>query len=63
MFSFKMATKKRIFVSQKKSRDQNLKKNTFPKEFFNKIWLKVEEHEYIFEIKLKKKKYFVLKMQ
>ena len=21
------------------------KKNTFPKEFFNEIWLKVEEHE------------------
>ena len=23
------------------------KKNTFPKEFFSKIWLKVGEHEYI----------------
>ena len=22
--------------------------NTFPKEFFNKIWLKVGEHEYIY---------------
>ena len=39
------------------SRDQNLK-TTFPKEFFNKIWLEVEEHEniYIFEIKFGKKK-------
>ena len=39
---------------------------TFPKEFFNKIWLKVREHEYIyiFEIKLekKKKKLFCFKM-
>ena len=28
------------------------KKNTFQKEFFNKMWLKVEEHKYtnIFEI-------------
>ena len=23
-------------------------KNTFPKEFFNEIWLKVGEHEYIY---------------
>ena len=31
-------------------------KTTFPKEFFDKIWLKVEEHEYnyIFEIKFEK---------
>ena len=44
MFRFKVAAKK-----------QNLK-TTFPKEFLNKFWLKVEEHEngYIFEIKLEK---------
>ena len=38
-------------------------KTTFPKEFFNKIWLKVKEHEfiYIFEIKFEKK-LFCLKM-
>ena len=32
-------------------------KNTFPMEFFDKIWLKVEEHEwiYIFEIKFEEK--------
>ena len=32
------------------------KKNTFPKEFFNEIWLKVGEHEYIYitEITFKK---------
>ena len=37
-------------------------KNTFPKEFFNEIWLEVGEHEYIYitEITLKKK-YSVLK--
>ena len=33
-------------------------KNTFPKEFFNEIWLKVGEHEkiYITEITFQKKK-------
>ena len=62
MFRFKMAANERIFVSQEKSRDQNLK-NHFPKELFNKIWLKDEEHEYIniFEIKFEKK-LFCLKM-
>ena len=37
-------------------------KTTFPKEFFNEIWLKVDEHEYIYitDITLKKK-YSVLK--
>ena len=51
-----MAAKKRIFVTQKRSRDQILK-NHFSKEFVNKIWLKVEEHEYIiiFDIKFGKK--------
>ena len=38
------------FHFAKLSRDQNLKKKkkkkkTFPKEFFNEIWLKVGEHE------------------
>ena len=43
-----MAAKRRIFVSQKQSCEQNLKKNnTFPEQFFNKIWLKVGEHKYI----------------
>ena len=37
-----MAAKKRIFVSWKKSRDQNLKKH-----FFNEIWLKLEDQKYI----------------
>ena len=34
-------------------------KNTFPKEFFNEIWLKVREHEYIYitEITFFKKKF------
>ena len=57
MFCFKVAAKKQIFVLQKKSRDQNLKKKTFLMEFFNEIWLKFEEYEYIyiFEIKFEKK--------
>ena len=37
------------------------KKNTFPKEFFNEIWLKVGEHEYITEITFEKN-YSVFKM-
>ena len=43
MLRFKVAAENGILVSRKKSRDQNLKKkNIFPKDFFNKIWLKVE---------------------
>ena len=47
-----MAAKKQIFVSRKQSRD----KNFFPEGVFNKIWLKVAEHEciYIFEIQFEK---------
>ena len=47
---------KNEFSFRKKSRDQS-SKTTFPKEFFNKIWLKVKEYEYIyiFEIKFEKK--------
>ena len=50
-----MAAKKRIIASRKKSSDQNLE-TTFPKKFFNKIWYKFAEHEYIdiFEIKFEK---------
>ena len=51
-----MAAKKQIFVSQKKSRDQNFE-NHFPQGIFQKIWLKVEKHEhiYIFEIQFERK--------
>ena len=40
----------------KNSHVTKILKNTFPKEFFNEIWLKVEEHEciYIFVIKFEK---------
>ena len=54
-----MAANKQIFVSRKKSLT-NIWKTTFPKEFLNKIWLKVEEHEYIYILETKfEKKYFV----
>ena len=36
-------------------------KNTFPKEFFNEIWLKVGEHEYIYITKITLKKNSVSK--
>ena len=36
-----------IFISRHFDFGQNLK-NHFPKEFFNEIWLKVGEHEYIY---------------
>ena len=35
-----MAAKMQIFISQTKSSDQNLKKNTFPNEFLMKFWSK-----------------------
>ena len=46
---------KKFVISRKIHVTKNWK-TTFPKYFFNKIWLKVEEHEniYIFEIKLEK---------
>ena len=57
MFCFKMAEKQWNFVSQK-SHLTKILKTTFPKKIFSKIWLKVDEHEYIyiFEIQFKKKK-------
>ena len=41
----------------KKSHVTKIWQNHFPKEFFNRIWLKFEEHEYdyTFEIKFEKK--------
>ena len=42
MLRFKIAAKKRIFLSQKQSHDQNLK-NHFPNGISNEIWLKVEK--------------------
>ena len=51
-----MAAKKQIFISQK-SHVTKIWKTTFPKEISIKLWLKVEENEYIyiFEIELEKK--------
>ena len=38
------------------------KKNTFPKEIFNEIWLKEEDHKYIYITEITfKKHYSVLK--
>ena len=43
------AAKKREFLIRKKSHGTTkIGKTTFPKEFVNKIWLKVEKHEYIY---------------
>ena len=46
MFHFKMAAKKE-FSFRENSHVTKIWKNTFPMEFFNEIWLKVEEQEYI----------------
>ena len=35
----------RVFLISAKIKKK--KKNTFPKEFFNEIWLKLGDHEYI----------------
>ena len=50
MFRFNRAANTNFRFAKKKSRDQNLKKKKthFPEEFFNKIWLKVEEHKYTY---------------
>ena len=44
MFHFKMAAKKE-FSFRENSHVTKIWKNTFPMEFFNEIWLKVEEHK------------------
>ena len=56
MFHFKMAARKQILLCENIS-PTKIWKTTFPKEFFNEIWLKVGEYKciYIFEIKFKKK--------
>ena len=61
MFCFKMAAKKRIFVLRKCHVTKIWKKNhTFQNEVFNKIWLKIEEHEYIYNFELKFEKKSIL---
>ena len=60
-----MAAKKHFVLFCKTRHVTKICKTTFPKELFNKIWIKVEEHEYIyisFWNKIWKKKYSVLKM-
>ena len=56
-----MAAKRKKKSFCEKSHVTKIWKTTLPKEFFNKIWLKVEEHDYIyiFEIKYWKKIYSV----
>ena len=51
---------KNEFSFREKSHVTKIWKTTFPKEFSNKIWLKVEEHEhiYIYEITFGKKNLF-----
>ena len=51
---------KNKFLFRKNSHVTKIWKTTFPKEFFNEIWLKVEhEYIYIFEIEFEKKNYSV----
>ena len=47
MFLFKMAAKKKCSF-RKNNHVTKIWKITFPMEFFNKIWLKVQENEYIY---------------
>ena len=65
LFLFKMAAEIRIFVSRfkKVKWPKFKKKNSFPKEFFNETWLKVEEHECICISEIQfEKKIFCFKM-
>ena len=48
LYRFKMVSKHFIFISRYLDFGENLKKkNTFRKEFFNEIWLKLGDYEYI----------------
>ena len=49
----KKNTNKKQTNKQKNKKNKKKKKNTFPKEFFNEIWLKVREHEYIYTTEIK----------
>ena len=63
MYRFKITAKKTNFrfvktaMWPKLKKKKKKKKKTFPKEFSNKIWLKVGKHKYIYisEIKLENK--------
>ena len=49
-------------LAQSRRFKPKFEKNTFPKEFFNKIWLKVGEHKYIYITEITfKKNYSILK--
>ena len=54
-----MAAKNQIFVLRKKSRSNKIWKTK--KEFWNKIWLKVEKHEYIYNFEIKFEKIILFK--
>ena len=48
LYRFKMAAKKKRFLFRIISIFTKIWKTTFPKKFFNEIWLKVGEYEYIY---------------
>ena len=57
MYLLKMVAKKTNFCFCANSHVTKIWKTTFPKEFFNNIWLKIGEHEYTYisEIKFETK--------
>ena len=60
---FQNGGQKNKFSFRKNSHVTKILKTIFPQEFFNEIWLKVEEHEYIYIFKIKfTKKNFCLKI-
>ena len=61
MYRFKMAAKNE-FSFRENSHVTRIWKTTFLKEFFNEIWLKIGEHEYIYIAEIKFKKKIHLKM-
>ena len=58
LYRFKMAAKYMIFISRHFDFGENLKKNTFSKEFANGIWLKDATY-LIFFFSPKKRKYYL----
>ena len=49
------------FLFRKNSHVTKIWKTTFPMEFFNDIWLKVGEHEYIYIFEMKFEKIILFK--
>ena len=60
IYRFKMAAKLPIFMSRHFI-SANIWKNTFPKEFFDEIWLIIGDNEYIYNTEMKIEKFYSMR--